>query len=547
MVRLILPPMRFLKPINNPGPVAPRPAALRAPAPETYLAEGTKDPCLGKWIVDLIYQQGTRQNPDHPFFVVYLDEDFGIQWDYAAPLDATTDDARAGYFSPEFSSILNDIVRLETLSLGLRRKRKVTRLWRTTEPPRPTGDFHDFGELKAQQPTLRATRRLAAEALARTYGAPVDGVPPEDDPRTKAAKGAVVMAQEYLNARSSDLGRAYLLMGGFFTSLACLFIVLIFTALYAIGDGGATDRRNLKLAAAGNGKEMPISLLVHPDGSPEIFGVGLTDEERAALKDVTTVVSDKMVAIPGSQERQKIAGKLKEISDGLGDGEKTLQDDLGKLAKSLDGMSNFRQREELAKEAERIAAVINVAGRKESMLGLAKDIRAIPLASGQEALAAEMKRLEGETAQVVDEKLATPSWMRTVSHWVDRNTWEVLRYAMAGAFGAMLSMLITASKRTYDAGAGRRVNMLEGFMRIVVGILAAAFITVAVKANLVVGFVSDTSGVSTLAASRMMWLHYALGFVAGFSEQLVPSFIKVVEAKTQSSSEQAPPKPAGTT
>ena len=91
-----------------------------------------------------------------------------------------------------------------------------------------------------------------------------------------------------------------------------------------------------------------------------------------------------------------------------------------------------------------------------------------------------------------------------------------------------------ASTRQYDAGAGQTINMIEGASRIIVGVLGAAFITLGIKSKFLLGFMTIPNGADS--SDTVMWLQFLLGFAAGMSERLVPSFVSIVESQVQTGS-----------
>lgn len=125
------------------------------------------------------------------------------------------------------------------------------------------------------------------------------------------------------------------------------------------------------------------------------------------------------------------------------------------------------------------------------------------------------------------------------SGWLTREGWDVLRISFAGALGAMLSLLVSAPSRTYDAGAMPWLHFAEGICRIAVGILGAFFLLLAIKCKLL-----GTVLVAEDAASAG-WMLTLVAILAGFSERLVPAFAEFLEAKipTTNASTTAPKLP----
>jgi|GEM_PF-4104079 hypothetical protein len=118
--------------------------------------------------------------------------------------------------------------------------------------------------------------------------------------------------------------------------------------------------------------------------------------------------------------------------------------------------------------------------------------------------------------------------------WISAEGWDVIKFSLIGSLGAMLSLLMGASTRQYDAGAGQTINMIEGASRIIVGVLGAAFITLGIKSKFLLGFMTIPNGADS--SDTVMWLQFLLGFAAGMSERLVPSFVSIVESQVQTGS-----------
>ncbi len=117
--------------------------------------------------------------------------------------------------------------------------------------------------------------------------------------------------------------------------------------------------------------------------------------------------------------------------------------------------------------------------------------------------------------------------------WISPDGWDVIKFSLIGSLGAMLSLLMGASTRRYDAGAGQTINMIEGASRIIVGVLGAAFITLGIKSKFLLGFMTLPNSLDATNQDTAMWLQFLLGFAAGMSERLVPSFVSIVESQVQ--------------
>jgi hypothetical protein len=88
-----------------------------------------------------------------------------------------------------------------------------------------------------------------------------------------------------------------------------------------------------------------------------------------------------------------------------------------------------------------------------------------------------------------------------------------------GALGAFFSTLSRVGRTPLDPSAGWKLHWLEGFGRILIGVLGAAVSLLAVQAGFALTVLSD-KGLAGLIV---------IGFVAGFSERLIHTIIKRVE------------------
>ncbi len=95
--------------------------------------------------------------------------------------------------------------------------------------------------------------------------------------------------------------------------------------------------------------------------------------------------------------------------------------------------------------------------------------------------------------------------------------------ACAGAFGALLSILMRIGDSPVDYSAGKRMNYLEGISRVAVGAMGAIIVTLAFELQLIFASFRSPQSPRTVAIAF-------LGIVAGMSERLVRDLIHRVEA-----------------
>lgn len=537
-----------------------------------FIREGEVDKYLCRYVVDLI----TSEEVGGIRFAVFLDEDLGIQW-YARDEEGVCHESSV--FTDNFDTILNNVVHLETLSASLRRLRLsprpavetmrkvhqriaevsqqlaereaqggddggatggghsraamvqpqqaadgamddggnqkdetqekpvdlgVTTVSKAPESGEPIDvDDNVLYQLRSAHPELRATRRLIAESLARTYVLPLPILVEQHRQRaavvaakalegltgtahdelkrslaegSKAAEEQLVatyavsrdragtaadecleMARKYLTARSTDLGREHVLLG----ALAALVIMTI-AFVFSFNDYESSTKFSVQDHVADRIAKVRLAI-ADPNN---------TEAVKADLKKSLELLTARQAEIEtkGGALRPAMLDWLEFESAGLRDQIKA------------EGVS-----EERKKNLQRTLDV-----------------------------------LEKQQAEILE---------KPKSSWINDDGMNILASSAIGALGAMLSLLMGAASRPYDAGAGRLIHWLEGITRIVVGVLGACFITLGLQSGFFLGFLKDGSTLT----QKFFYLQLLLGFTAGLSERLVPSFITIVEAQVQGS------------
>lgn len=127
--------------------------------------------------------------------------------------------------------------------------------------------------------------------------------------------------------------------------------------------------------------------------------------------------------------------------------------------------------------------------------------------------------------------------------WLDRSSLRAfigldafwLVFAMiAGAFGALLSVITRAGRLKFDSSAGRPLHWLEGCSRIAAGAISALVVAFAVRSGIILSsLIRDHDLYTTMMLAAL---------VAGAGERLAPSIISKLEAVNVSIS----PKSEGT-
>ena len=116
---------------------------------------------------------------------------------------------------------------------------------------------------------------------------------------------------------------------------------------------------------------------------------------------------------------------------------------------------------------------------------------------------------------------------------LDNDGWNIMRFGSLGAAGALLSLLSRSDSAIFDAGAGRNVYMLDGTLRILVGLLGGYLMVIALKAEAILGF----------AKGDASYLSFLLAFAAGISERLVPQFVSSLENQIRVNGSEPPSSP----
>jgi hypothetical protein len=99
---------------------------------------------------------------------------------------------------------------------------------------------------------------------------------------------------------------------------------------------------------------------------------------------------------------------------------------------------------------------------------------------------------------------------------------DVIIGLSTGSLGALLSVLLRMNRLPVDPSAGSWVHYFEGVMRVLVGALAGAIFIMAVKTNILLSRINDSSSSLTLLI--------LLSIVAGASEQLLPNLINRISS-----------------
>ena len=102
---------------------------------------------------------------------------------------------------------------------------------------------------------------------------------------------------------------------------------------------------------------------------------------------------------------------------------------------------------------------------------------------------------------------------------------HVARGAIAGALGAFFSISLAIRKRTILPDLLRTSNMMDAVLRVTIGFIAGAVLTILIKAEMV----QFSFGSSATKDGALFVL--SIGFVAGFAERMVPDLLEKTSVK----------------
>lgn len=104
-----------------------------------------------------------------------------------------------------------------------------------------------------------------------------------------------------------------------------------------------------------------------------------------------------------------------------------------------------------------------------------------------------------------------------------KDEYKIAMTMLFGGIGAFVFTIIRLKDYKADIVISRFVHILDGLLRIFYGLIAALIIALAIKSNLLLGFLNQID--------KSIYLSVFLGICAGASEVLIPSLIKQVEDK----------------
>ena len=71
--------------------------------------------------------------------------------------------------------------------------------------------------------------------------------------------------------------------------------------------------------------------------------------------------------------------------------------------------------------------------------------------------------------------------------------YRIFLTGLFGGIGAFISTMVRAKKYEAEIASGKTVHQVDGFLRIVFGVIAGVIISLGIKSNIIFGFIKDAS------------------------------------------------------
>jgi hypothetical protein len=112
---------------------------------------------------------------------------------------------------------------------------------------------------------------------------------------------------------------------------------------------------------------------------------------------------------------------------------------------------------------------------------------------------------------------------RLIIQYVNPRLYEIFITALFGGVGAFISTMIRARNYQADISTSRHIHRIDGFIRIIYGLIAGVMIAIGIKANILFGFINHIE--------TNMYVLPFLGAIGGASEMLLPNIIKQFDSE----------------
>ena len=97
---------------------------------------------------------------------------------------------------------------------------------------------------------------------------------------------------------------------------------------------------------------------------------------------------------------------------------------------------------------------------------------------------------------------------------------------LIGSFGALLSVILRMGKTTLDFNASKKLHYLEGFSRVIAGMLSAFIVALCIKTGILLPIFSKIENTNIAIILG--------GLIAGTSERFAPSIINKLDGISNS-------------
>ena len=106
---------------------------------------------------------------------------------------------------------------------------------------------------------------------------------------------------------------------------------------------------------------------------------------------------------------------------------------------------------------------------------------------------------------------------------ISTNIYEILVTSLMGGLGSFIFTMIRAIDYKPILSYGKRVHRVDGYLRIVYGLIGGAIVAVGVKSDIIFGFLNT--------GTPNLYVLYFLGAISGASEKLLPNIIDQSEKR----------------
>ncbi len=103
---------------------------------------------------------------------------------------------------------------------------------------------------------------------------------------------------------------------------------------------------------------------------------------------------------------------------------------------------------------------------------------------------------------------------------------SICQTALLSGVGAFVSAITRAKDFRPDIIVAKQIHVLDGILRILLGVLTGIFVWLGIKSNLIFSFLNN--------AGKSQYIILFLGMTSGFSERILPSIIKQFEKTVDS-------------